>query len=58
MARSISKNSKYDRHPGDSSRKDLQRLVNKRLRNQTRVGLRQGAEVLPEGRRQVDWLAH
>jgi hypothetical protein len=58
MARSTSKNSKYDVHPGDKSRKSYQRLLNKRLRQQTRVGVLRGTESFPVVRRQVDRLAH
>lgn len=57
MARSFSKNSKYDVHPGDGTRKGYQRLVNKKFRAQTRHGLRFGEE-LPVVRRMVDRLAH
>lgn len=58
MARSFSKNSKYDQHPGDESRKGAQRHVNKVFRQQTRQALRQGAEVLPVVRRGVDRIMH
>jgi hypothetical protein len=58
MARSFSKNSKYDQHPGDGSRKTFQRWVNKQLRQQTRRSILNGSDVFPVFRRQVDRLAH
>jgi hypothetical protein len=47
MARSFSKNSKYDVHPGDISRKSFQREAHKKDRQQTRASLRKGSDVFP-----------
>lgn len=57
MARSISKNSKYDVHPGDKSRKGFQRVVNKRTRRDNKLSILKGF-VEPVVRRQVDYMAH
>lgn len=58
MARTYRPGTKYDLHPNDGSRKGYQRVLNKKLRAQTRQALHKGVEALPVMRRQVDWLAH
>jgi hypothetical protein len=58
MARSFSKNSKYDQHPGDRSRKDIQRYAHHQDRQRTRAGIRKGSEALPVFRRTLDYVAH
>jgi hypothetical protein len=58
MARSFSKNSKYDVHPGDKSRKTIQRWAHKQDRAQTRRALRTGSDVMPVFRHSLDFVAH
>lgn len=58
MARTVRKNVKYDQHPGDKSRKGIQRYAHHQDRQRTRVGIRKGSEALPVSRRTLDYVAH